>query len=74
MYGDGKSEEKDSKGKRGGKEAGSSSSAKRSRADDEEDLSGLAAMIARRQSSRETAMDALFEKYSKPQVKGKKKK
>lgn len=74
MYGDVRPEEKDSKDKLGSKAEGSSSSVKRSRTDDEEDLSGLAAMIARRQSSRETAMDALFEKYSKPQGKGKKKK
>ena len=74
MYGNVRSEEKDSKDKLGGKKEGSSSSVKRSRTDDEEDLSGLAAMIARSLSSRESAMDALFEKYSKPQGKGKKKK
>jgi DnaJ family protein C protein 9 len=32
----------------------------------EDDLSGLAAMIAKRQGSRESAMNALFEKYSRP--------
>jgi DnaJ family protein C protein 9 len=32
----------------------------------EDDLSGLEAMIAKRQGSRESAMNALFEKYSRP--------
>ena len=33
---------------------------------DGDDMSGLAAMIARRQGARESAMNALFDKYSQP--------
>jgi DnaJ family protein C protein 9 len=79
MYGDEQKVGASGSGTKVGKVSrGNGKQSKRSRTDEqddasttagdegEDDLSGLAAMIAKRQGARESAMNALFDKYSRP--------